>query len=229
MPIEEEQLTSNHKDLDIAIVGAGDIGSDLFKIFNKMPSTKIKYVVDKNKEAPGMKLAHENDVKTTTDLMEALADQTLDLILEVTGVSQVLATIKENKAEGTEVVSGEASYLVYDIIKEYKKYQQQLLDTVINHLKEIHMEIEDDSQSIDDFLAEIEKVTKNLNMLSVNASIEAAKAGAEGGGFSVVADEVKDLSEESSKLVQNIEEINKNILNLNNRITEVVGELKEQG
>ena len=56
-------------------------------------------------------------------------------------------------------------------------------------------------------LKEINKITMRTNMLSINASIEAAKAGEHGKGFSVVANEIKSLAAESSDSAKEIQQI----------------------
>lgn len=61
--------------------------------------------------------------------------------------------------------------------------------------------------SVNSILKEINKITMRTNMLSINASIEAAKAGANGKGFSVVANEIKSLADESSESAKGIQQI----------------------
>lgn len=61
--------------------------------------------------------------------------------------------------------------------------------------------------SVNRILKEINKITMRTNMLSINASIEAAKAGANGKGFSVVANEIKSLADESSESAKGIQQI----------------------
>ncbi|NLH01061.1 MAG: hypothetical protein GX488_04015 [Clostridiales bacterium] len=61
--------------------------------------------------------------------------------------------------------------------------------------------------SVNTILKEINKITMRTNMLSINASIEAAKAGASGKGFAVVANEIKSLADESNESAKGIQEI----------------------
>lgn len=66
-------------------------------------------------------------------------------------------------------------------------------------------------EQVNGFLAAISKIASETYLLALNASIEAARAGAAGAGFSVVAGQVKDLAQQSSQLVQNIDLIVKDI------------------
>ena len=53
----------------------------------------------------------------------------------------------------------------------------------------------------------INDISSRTNMLGINAAIEAARVGAEGAGFGVVADEIRDLSNQSSESVEDIKQI----------------------
>jgi methyl-accepting chemotaxis protein len=68
-------------------------------------------------------------------------------------------------------------------------------------------ELEKESKTITDIIAVINDIAAQTNLLSLNASIEAARAGDAGRGFSVVADEIRKLSEKSVSAADEIEEI----------------------
>ncbi|SDB98012.1 MULTISPECIES: methyl-accepting chemotaxis protein [unclassified Candidatus Frackibacter] len=216
------------EEINVGIIGGGTGGSNLLEIFLKMDSINIKYVADIDVNAPAMVLAKKEGLKTTTEIMDILNDKQIDLIIEVTGSKDVLKKVNDNKMEDVDVIAGHASFLLFNIIEDYKESQQNLLGTVTNHLTEVHDAIRDNSQDVKQSVIEIEKVTSDLNMLAINASIEAAHAGESGKGFSVVAGAVKDLAGKSSGLVSNIQEVNQNIINLNENITDAVNNLQKQ-
>lgn len=81
------------------------------------------------------------------------------------------------------------------------------IEDVVNEVRRSVNELFEKSKNIDDLLNIIKDIATSTNLLSLNAAIEAAHAGAAGRGFAVVAGEVKRLADRSMESVSHIDNI----------------------
>lgn len=91
--------------------------------------------------------------------------------------------------------------------------------------------IEDTTIKIDEIMLSIDEIARQTNLLSLNASIEAARAGAAGKGFAVVADEINTLSvacaQASGKTSQLVKESKEAVEIGRNLMMETAKEMRE--
>ncbi len=132
--------------------------------------------------------------------------------------SEQLACAAVDLAEGSTEQAGKVSDLVSlmdDMYKSMENSAREAASTVelsthagkvlvtgnakMQELKEAISEISKCSEEIDEIISTIEAIASETNLLSLNASIEAARAGEAGKGFAIVANQVKNLADESAK------------------------------
>ncbi|NOH79632.1 methyl-accepting chemotaxis protein [Vibrio sp. RE86] len=103
----------------------------------------------------------------------------------------------------------------------------QNLATEVQVATEVIQELEVHGNSINTILSTIQDIAEQTNLLALNAAIEAARAGEQGRGFAVVADEVRVLSQRTHASTQEIQQMIETLQSTTGKAVSIMGDSRQ--
>jgi len=152
--------------------------------------------------------SNEQIVRETGNVLQNFSENTQ----EITGINQRTQDIN-GRLEELGNINGQVAELARQINERSEDNQNKMNDatasmeqihTSTNECKEIIWRLGEESKEILGIIKVITGISNQTNILALNASIEAARAGDKGKGFAVVAEQIQNLAEQTRTAVDNI-------------------------
>ncbi|MDP2634493.1 MULTISPECIES: HAMP domain-containing methyl-accepting chemotaxis protein [unclassified Pseudoalteromonas] len=227
-PIERVYHTINdirrNNDLSLFIEETGkDEITTMTVDFNSLIGDFKKLIYEVNTALTTLNIATGNLSETTAATSSGMQEQLHEADMVATAATEMQATIQDishnteaaaKKAESTNLNAQKGRSEVESTVNHINQLSNSLGDA-----SAVVSQLEKDGETIGSVLDVIRGIAEQTNLLALNAAIEAARAGEQGRGFAVVADEVRSLAQRTQESTKEIESI---ISTLQGRTQEVV-------
>ena len=112
------------------IIGGGAGGAALLPILHDDKEIEVIGIADTRDDAPGLIKARELGIPTSKDYAEFLSEVKTDVIVNVTGNKNVSKDIYSIKKEGVEVLEGLSAKLLFNLVDERKKREDEISESL---------------------------------------------------------------------------------------------------
>ena len=211
-----DDISHGESDLTVRLKENGDdeisVLSHHFNVFVERIQKVVINVKDVSTALEGIADTMLNSIQERNLIAQNQMDETETVstsIDNLTTFSTEVTSIASDTSEASskaKKTTTDATNVITETINDMKLLGDNIIETsqVVERLGE-------DSQNIDVILDVIRTIAEQTNLLALNAAIEAARAGEQGRGFAVVADEVRSLAQRSRDATEQIQNVIKTI------------------
>ena len=213
---------------------SNDETGQLLNSMKNMVANLKKLIADIKETSSNMASASEQLSASSEEMSKGVvsqSDRSTQIASAAHEMSQTVVEIARNassiavSASGTANIAKEGEHIVDKSVSEVKD-----IAATVSESSKVMVSLGERSRQIGDIIRVISEIADQTNLLALNAAIEAARAGEQGKGFAVVADEVRKLAERTAKATSEIgsmigaiqEEVQKSVTSMD-EVSKMVG------